>query len=267
MLTVTRDQLTNLFRTLGVHAGDGLLVHSAIQYLGQPQGGVAIYLDALCEVLDIDLNTPDSQFKSGSGTLAAPTFNFCFARGESYDPQNTPSRGMGAFSELARQHPAARRTPHPMQSLVVIGYYAEDLAARDTPSAFDPGSAYERMLELGFKIMLLGADVQAISVLHYSEQRAHVPYRYWKDFSGQVHNAGGWQPRTYRMYARDLSIDPHIDMHPVQKVLESRGQWRALPLNYGLISLCDMRHFVNAVDEFLMADPWSLVINRPNSVQ
>jgi aminoglycoside N3'-acetyltransferase len=42
------------------------------------------------------------------------------------------------------------------------------------------------MLELDFKILLLGADVQAISLLHWVEQRLQVPYRYWKVFRGPV---------------------------------------------------------------------------------
>ncbi len=267
MQTIHRDQLTSLLKTLGVQAGDGLLVHSAVQFLGQPQGGVGLYLDALCEVLAIDLDISGNPAKPGSGTLAVPAFNFGFAKGESFDPFDTPAHNMGAFSEWVRQHPDARRTPHPMQSLAALGFYADDLATRDTPSAFDPGSAFERMLELNFKILLLGADVQAISVLHYSELRAQVPYRFWKDFSGQVLTPDGWQPRTYRMYARDLTIDAQIDLHPVQALLESRGQWQSLPLNYGRISLCEMRHFVEAVDEFLQKDPWSLVINRPDGAR
>lgn len=262
MHAVSREQLISLLIDLGVRVGDSLLVHSAIQFLGQPQGGVGVYLDALCECLDINLNNPGSQNISGSGTLAVPAFNFGFARGEPFDPPSTPSQGMGVFSEAVRQEPAARRTSHPLQSLAVIGRHADDLATRDTPSAFDPGSAFDRMLELGFKILLLGADVQAISALHYSEQRAQVPYRYWKDFSGQVNTPEGWQLRTYRMFARDMSIDPHIDLHPVQKVLESREQWHALPLNYGWVSVCNMRDFVAAIDEFLSTDPWSLVTNR-----
>ncbi len=120
------------------------------------------------------------------GTLVVPTFNFSFARGESYDPKVTPCEGMGAFSEYIRQHPKALRTPHPMQSLAIIGHSAEDLSGRDTASAFDPGSAFERMLELDFRLLLLGADIQAVSMVHYSEQRAAVPYRYWKDFTGKI---------------------------------------------------------------------------------
>jgi aminoglycoside N3'-acetyltransferase len=243
---VTREQLAAALRDLGVAPGDGLLVHSAVQYLGRPLGGVGMYLEALAQ----------------AGTIAAPAFNFAFARGEPYDPQTTPSAGMGAFSEYVRQRPEAQRTPHPMQSLAAIGAHAADLAQRDTPSAFDPGSAFERLLELDFKLLLLGADIQSVSMLHYSEQRANVPYRYWKEFRGQVNTPTGWQERVYRMFVRDMEIDARIELYPVQAVLQRRGLWAAARLNYGALSLCRLADFVAVVDEFLARDPWSLVVNR-----
>ena len=196
MLKVNQQQVIHSLQKLGISPGDGLLVHSAVQFLGQPVGGVGMYLEALLTVI------------GSQGTLAAPAFNFAFAKGEAYDLEHTPSVGMGAFSEFVRQHPLAMRTSHPMQSLAVIGRYAEDLAQRDTPSAFDPGSAFERMLDLNFKLLLLGADERAISILHYSEQRAQVPYRYWKEFHGKVRRGDGWEERFYRMYVRDLELDP-----------------------------------------------------------
>ncbi len=199
---------------------------------------------------------------SHAGTVAVPAFNFAFARGEPYDPLTTPSVGMGAFSEYVRQRPAALRTPHPMQSLAVIGAHAVDLASRDTPSAFDPGSVFERLLDLDFKLLLLGADIQAVSMLHYSEQRAHVPYRYWKEFRGPVKTPSGWQERSYRMFVRDMEVDARIELYPVQAVLQQRGLWASARLNYGEISLCRLADFVAVVDEFLARDPWSLVVNR-----
>ncbi len=254
MQTVTRTQVEAALQAIGIRAGDGLLVHSALQFLGRPEGGIGMYFEALCQILE------------PAGTIAVPTFTFVFARGQSYDPQATPSQGMGVFSEFVRAQPGARRTPHPMQSLAVVGRYANDLSARDTLSAFDPGSAFERMLELDFKLLLLGADIKAASIVHYSEQRARVPYRYWKDFSGQVRvppeeagAEGTWETRTYRMYARDLELDPQLDLSPIQRLLESRSQWESAALNYGWLSACRLVDFVRAADEVLAADPWGLV--------
>jgi aminoglycoside 3-N-acetyltransferase len=250
MLEVDSQRVIAALLALNLQAGDSLLVHSAIQYLGRPVGGVAMYLDALQTVL------------GPHGNIAVPAFNFAFARGEPFDPLHTPSQGMGAFSEYVRQQPGARRSLHPMQSLAVIGPGATDLSERDTLSAFDRGSAFERLLELDFKLLLLGADVQAVSMIHYSEQRAGVPYRFWKDFQGQVNTGTGWETRTYRMFARDLQADPRLDLRPLQAELQARGEWAAIPLNYGLISACRLADFVAAADRLLAADPWAFVSNQ-----
>lgn len=271
MKQVTKQEVVACLQKLGIAWGDGLLVHSAIQYLGQPEGGLQMYLDAIQQVIGpFEKVDPIQAVESTAttttpavGTLAVPVFNFAFARGENFDPLQTPSQGMGVFSEYIRRHPLARRTPHPMQSLAVLGYYAQDLVERDTPSAFDPGSAFERMLELDFKILLLGADERAISLLHYSEQRAAVPYRYWKEFGGKVLRSGVLQDFSYRMFVRDLEIDAQLTLAPVRKTLEDQGAWRSTPLNYGRISVCRMADFVRVVDEALAENPWALVTNPP----
>lgn len=247
MREIDLERVTATLKSLGVQPGDNLLVHSAVQFLGRPQDGVGLYYQAL-------------QTVSGpQGSLAVPAFNFAFARGEPYDPAQTPSSGMGVFSEYVRRLPEARRTAHPMQSLAVVGPHADDLARLDTPSAFDPGSAFERLLELDFKLLLLGATVQAASMVHYSEQRIGVPYRYWKEFTGQVRTPAGWETRTYRMYARDLALDPQLDLRPIQTALQVKGRWASLPLNYGRLSLCRLKDFVSAADALLRKDPWALV--------
>ncbi len=254
MNLLTRATLTDLLRRLGLRRGDVVLCHSALHFLGRPEGGVGMYYAALAEVLALPQAGGVAE-----GTLAVPTFNFAFARGEAYDPQETPSAGMGAFSEYVRRLPWACRTPHPMQSLAVVGRWADDLCGRDTPSAFDPGSAFERLLELDGKLLLLGADIQAASMVHYSEQRAAVPYRYWKTFTGPVKTARGWERRTARMFVRDLELDPHLSLVPVQQALEARRAWRSAAVNYGRISVCRLREFVSAADALLDADPWALV--------
>ena len=258
MLEVTLDQAAACLQAAGIVPGDNLLVHSAVQFLGRPAGGVGLYLQAIQAAAGQD------------ATLVVPTFNFGFARGEPYDPLETPSVGMGAFSEYIRKLPEARRTLHPMQSVAALGRWAEDLASRDTPSAFDPGSAFERMLELDFKLLLLGADWKATSMFHYSEQRFAVPYRYWKDFTGPVRlpqpdGAGErpWQTRTYRMFVRDLEINPQLTLDPLIPDMQTRGHFTACPLNYGQVIACRLADFVADVDRFLARDPWTFVINKP----
>jgi aminoglycoside 3-N-acetyltransferase len=264
MNEVTTAQVQGVLCELGLGTGDGVLVHSALHFLGRPENGVRTYLEAVCRVINIPLPslTISADSNLPAGTLVVPAFNFGFARGIVFDPDKTPADGMGVFSEAVRQLPEARRTPHPLQSLVAIGGAAADLAGRDTPSAFDPGSAFERLLDLDFSILLLGADIQAVSLLHYSEQRLAVPYRYWKEFTGQIRTNQGLLIRTYRMYVRDLTIDPQLKIIAIQEKLAERGLWQQVKLNYGWVSLCKARHFVAVADELLAADPWIFVAER-----
>jgi aminoglycoside N3'-acetyltransferase len=243
---------------VGVKEGNGLLVHTALQFFGRPQGGLLMYLDALKTAVGLDAASP-------VGTLAAPTFNFSFARGEDHDPSAAPAVNMGAFSEFFRQQPGVLRTTHPMQSFAVLGEHAAKLAALDTPGAFDDDSAVDWMVQHGFKLLLLGADIQAASVLHYSEQRVGVPYRYWKDFSGRIRRKNVWQDAAYRMYVREMDIDARLEIYEVEEELRRRGQWSAVKLNYGAVSLCRLDDFVAATSDLLRADPWRFVTNKPEA--
>lgn len=267
MREVTVDQLVEILSRLGLRAGDGILVHSALQFLGRPQNGLQTYLHALSQVI----NLPPDEYSAfdplePKGTLAVPAFNFAFAQGEVYDPTTTTSQGMGVFSEFVRKQPLAVRTLHPMQSLALLGAHALEIANRDTPGAFDPGSAFERLLELDFKILLLGCDIQAVSLLHYSEQRIGVPYRFWKEFTGQVRTEQGWEARTYLMWARDMRIDARLEIYPIQGLLVERRQWRSEPLNYGHVSVFRALDFVAATDDLLAKDPWVFVTGRSDKV-
>lgn len=270
MLTVARDQFLNLLQSLGVRPGDGLMIHSALHFLGKPEGGVEMYLDALCECLGIDparfvQRRPEENELAGCrSTLAVPTFNFGFTRGQPFDLENTPSEGMGAFAELVRIQPGAFRSPHPLQSVSAIGRYAADLARCDTPGGYDPGSPFDRMLGLDFKVLLLGADIFYTSMVQYVEQLANVSYRYWKDFTGPMRGADGeWRTLTCRMFVRDLELDPKVSCKPVQKVLQEHGQWSAVKLNYGEVALFRLADYVKAASEMLAADAWAFVQNRP----
>lgn len=265
MREVSADQVTRLLVRLGLSAGKGVMVHSALPVLGRPEQGPITYLQALSQVLNIPLQSLqlDGDPRQPVGTLVVPAFNFDFARGEPFDPAQSPAVGMGVLSETVRQLPEARRTPHPLQSMAVIGAHAAELAAMDTPGAFDAGSAFECLLDLDFSVLLLGADIQAVSLLHYSEQRAHVPYRYWKEFSGVVRLGNRPITRTYRMYARDLQLDPQLEIYAIQHLLLERGQWQQESLNYGTLACFRARDFTAAADELLAADPWRFVTNRP----
>jgi len=250
MLELTHEHLEKALIQLGIQTGDGLLVHSAIQMIGKPEGGIALYKQVIQKTIGV------------RGTLVVPTFTLNYPKTGEFDYRNTPSEGMGNFSEYIRQDPNARRSRHPLQSIAALGSAAEDLTGRDTLSAFEPGSVFERMLQLDFKLLLLGADINAVSMVHYCEARAQVPYRQWKDFPGRIRQDGLWMDKSYRMYARIVEIDPRLKLEPIKTELVRQGVWHEVEVNYGKVACCRLNDFVNAGDALLTFDPWILVENR-----
>jgi len=251
LLGLSHQLLEGSLIDLGISAGDSLLIHSAIQFLGQPIGGLEMIFNAISEIL-----TP-------KGTIAVPTFNFDFAKGIDFYSQTTPSKGMGVFSEFVRTQPSSLRTFHPLQSISINGFFASELVSRTTPGAFDPCSAFERMLELDFKLLLLGATIDACSIIHYSEQKAGVPYRYWKKFSGLVNG----RDDSCRMFVRNLDLDPKLSLLPIQKELQHLELWHEVKVNYGSIVSFKMNDFVKIANQFLADDPFCFLLNHDEVIQ
>ena len=255
MLELTNEQLEKALIALGIKSGDGLLIHSAIQMLGKPVEGIHAYVKVLQKIV------------SEGGTLVVPTFTLDYPRTKEFDYRNTPSKGMGSLSEYIRQLPGALRSHHPLQSIAALGYHARGLTESDTSSAYEYGSAFDQMLNRDFKLLLLGADIQACSMVHYCEAIARVPYRDWKEFAGRVWQNGHWVEKTYKLFARILEIDPQLQLKPIQSELECMGVWQEVSINYGIIACCKLSDFVKAGATLLENDPWALVANRIEAEQ
>ena len=255
MRTYTQGELCDTLDGVDVGAGDAVLVHSSLFELGLLRD---------CPPRDLAARLTDTILDhiGPRGTLVVPAFNFGFCKGDPFDRQRTPSEGMGALSECVRTHPESRRTSHPMQSFAAIGPLADDLAAQDTPSSFDEDGPFAVLLSAGAKLVLLGAPMQAASAVHYAEERTGVPYRYWKDFTGPYIDAGQTETRTYRMYVRDLELDPKLDLSVVETWLSDADELATRPIGGGTVKACHLADFITTTVEHLKADPWCLVGNR-----
>lgn len=164
---VTRADLMDGFRKLGIAEGDTLIIHSSLRSLGDVQGGAQAVVDVL-----------RSSLGSG-GTLVVPTLTFggemwthfeTYDDSRPFDARSTPSR-MGKVTEIVRQLPGALRSVHPSHSVAAVGPRAEYLTYdhhRD-PRAFGPMSPYGRLCEVGGKILMLGVDLTTMTAFHVIE--------------------------------------------------------------------------------------------------
>lgn len=85
-------------------------------------------------------------------------------------------RNWSILTEYLRTWPGAYRSAHPDGSFVAIGAYAEWLTA-DYPLqyGYGIGSPLIKLVEIGGIVVLLGAPLDALTILHHAEHRAHIP--------------------------------------------------------------------------------------------
>lgn len=235
-----------------LNPGDLVFIHSSLLHLGIMEG-VSIQ-DTAANVYRVI-----SEYLGPDGTLVVPTFNFDFAKGLEFDRQNTPSKNMGIFSEYVRRLPESIRSYHPMFSVAAVGRLASKICLRDTLSAFDEEGPFAVMLKEGCKLVFIGASIQSASLVHYVEEQLNVPYRYWKNVEGPYVDQGNRTWRTYKMFARDLDLDPKLELSVLEERLTKEQKLYKFQLGAGTVMQCSFHDFVSVAIDCLSKDPWCLV--------
>ena len=153
-------------RGLGLAAGDVVLVHSAWDAFAGFQGKPTDVIAALQRVV-----TP-------GGTVLMPTIPFTgtavehVARHPVFDVARTPSR-VGLLTELFRRSTGVVRSVHPTHAVAAWGSDAVPMC-RDHHEAATPcgeRSPYMRLLERDGKVLLVGADIDSLTLWHALEEK------------------------------------------------------------------------------------------------
>jgi aminoglycoside 3-N-acetyltransferase len=246
----TIPQLHAALDSVASQPGATVMVHASLFALGAlqevpPQDVVARCVAAVREHL------------GAGGTLVVPAFTYAFCRGLPFDRQHSPGEKMGTFSEYVRQLPDAVRSYHPIQSVAAVGAASRDICAVDTRDAFAQEGPFGVMLRAGAQLLLLGTSTRSASLIHYSEERVTVPYRFWKEFRGTYIDGGTASQRAYRMYARDLQLNPVMKLYGIGELMGSR--LHSVTLGSGKISCCSFADYIETTTAVLRRDPWAFV--------
>ena len=159
---LTKQDIVQGLRDLGVHEGMVLMVHASLSALGEVEGGPETVIEALLEAIGPD------------GTLAMPAMT----GDRVFDLENSPS-SVGIISETFRKWPGVRRSLHPTHSACALGPQADFLLDGhiDEPTAVGPGSPWGKLASLpnGY-VLLMGVDQDRNTLLHHPEELVDAPY-------------------------------------------------------------------------------------------
>lgn len=211
-----------------VERGDWIYVVSDMMELAKvyKAQGYRLSLDDILEKLQ--------QLTGEEGTLLLPAFNWDFCKGIGYDYYRTPVK-TGALPKAALKRGDFFRTAHPLYSFAVWGMGTEELMKNQSKDSFGPGTIFEKLYERQAKVLVIGlSPLAGITYIHHVEQLVGVPYRYNKEFEGDYTDQNGLcQRRTYRMYVRDLEMNPqHINgFQPLAVQMERDGMIKSKEYN------------------------------------
>lgn len=196
--------------------------------------------------------------------MAVPTFNFDFCKGLPFNNQGTPSKNMGVFSEYVRKCPQSKRSKHPMQSIAAVGYKTDFIIENDTKSSFSPNGPFDRLKALNGKILLLGADFNSVSMIHWVEEKYEVPYRYWKTFEGTYIDNNTPSEKKYKMYVRSMETNPLLKLYGIEKELIRTNKLLETQIGSSSIKVFAISDFISIAEDFIARNPYYFVSNHPN---
>jgi aminoglycoside 3-N-acetyltransferase len=178
---ITRASLYADLSQLGIRSDDTVMVHAAMSRVGRLLNGPDALIGALLdtvghegtilaytdwdaeyhELLDADGRVPDAWRDHIPG----------------FDPAASRAvRENGILAEFIRTTPGALRSENPGASVAAIGAAARRLTA-DHPLdyGYGEGSPFARLVELQGKVLMVGAPLDTMTLLHHAEHLARIP--------------------------------------------------------------------------------------------
>lgn len=214
----TLEDVILSLKKLEAHNADILYVHTDIGF-GKPLIKRKEFVAKLYEAIN----------SLGVKTLIFPTYTFSFCNKEDFDIKESKS-SMGMLNEYARTRENSYRTEDPLLSVCVIGEIPQEFISLSKNSC-GKGSSFEIMSKSdNHKFLFFGAKpTQCFTFMHYVEDVYEVPYRYNKEFTGNVIKNSVAKKETYILCTLYDTVIPSVDIS-FQDNLENKKILKRLPL-------------------------------------
>lgn len=248
---VTKEDIIKGLKGLGLKKGDTILVHSSLKSFGYVDGGADTVIDALLETV-----LPD-------GNVMVPTLtgNAYLSKTNPpiFDPYNTPC-WTGIIPETFRKRKEALRSKHPTHSVAVIGKDAEYLIechhCCQTPCGVN--SPYDKLVKMNGYVLLLGVDLESVTLFHYVEELMESDYHLQKDWvDAKIILPEGVRVVTIKIHSYQ---SPRKFMRMEPYLIENNAI-KFTKIGNADIRLIDAKKFTELIIKKLEQDPYCLLAN------
>ena len=180
LIPITKKQLVQDLRRIGVQPGDVISVHCSMSKIGWVIGDQLTVIEALMEAVTEDGTIVMQAHSTGNSEPrnwnypSVPEDWWETIRNEMppYHPEITPLRNLGRTPELFRIMPGVLRSNHPQVSCTAWGKNAEEIVREhELEDSYGDRSPWRALYDLEGKILLLGVDHESNTALHYAESK------------------------------------------------------------------------------------------------
>jgi aminoglycoside 3-N-acetyltransferase len=241
--------LTADLRTLGLVAGDIVIVHSSLSKLGWIAGGAQAVVDALRAAVapngTIVMPTQSGQLTDPARWSHPPVppewIDTIRNETPAFDPATTPTRDMGQIVDCFRSYPGTVRNGHPSTSFAANGPMAATILGelQLTPALGD-GSPIHRLYQHDAKVLMLGVDHGNNTSLHLAEHRATWPTKHTFTERAPIMRDGVRHLAIYE----ELDYDDS-DFSELGEAFHATGQGNVGPVGAGTARLANIPAMVD----------------------
>ena len=151
------------------------------------------------------------------GELDEASRRVYLAEHPAYDPRVALSaRDHGRVPEALRTWPNSRHSGHPEAGVAAVGALADSLTAgHPYDDAYGAGTPYARLVDLGGRVVVLGAPLDTVTLVHHAEAIAEVPGKRRESYGAPV-TVGSTGERLWRTFS---DIDTSQGALPYERVI------------------------------------------------
>lgn len=187
-------------------------------------------------------------------TILVPTFTYSYTKKGIYNRMDSPSE-VGRFSEEIRnQFDPVHRSINPVFNVIDTNRYFDKYELKEE-TAFGEDSLMHLLHKLGHVVININVDEFISTYLHFLEYHYEVPYRYIKNFPGEVIiSEENKKDINYQYHVRDLEKHTSWDREKIKMTLHEEGGLEIIKRNNVEVVWSHSKHMEKILGQKLEAD-------------